>query len=248
MTPDIVAFLVGAGMVAGIVNALAGGGILFVLPALQVAGVAPVSAAASANVAVWPAHAIAAAAAREDLAGVRERLQRSALVAMVGAAVGALLLLWSGDRLFRALVPWLVLLATLTFAAGPAVAALVRRRIGEGHSIAAMAFEFVVAVYGGYFGAGLGVLMMAALALLGVDDVRQANTMKNALATLITSIAIAIFVAGGAVAWRETLVVLAGALAGGYLGARLAGVVPAVWLRRGVIAVGLCLTAYYFVH
>jgi Sulfite exporter TauE/SafE len=103
MTPDIVAFLVGAGLLAGIVNALAGGGILVVLPALQVAGVAPVSAAASANVAVWPAHAIAAVAARDDLAGVRGRMQRSALVAMVGAAVGALLLLWSGDRLFRAL-------------------------------------------------------------------------------------------------------------------------------------------------
>jgi uncharacterized protein len=187
---------------------------------------------------------------------------------LIGGPIGATLLLLTPEKMFVALVPLLLGLATALFAFAGRISTWMSARGSKNEALGepndqrvraessrrrpfgrfSLAMMWPISIYGGYFGAGLGVLMMAALVLLGVNDVRQANTMKNALATLITSIAIAIFAVGGAVAWRETLVVLAGALAGGYLGARLAGVVPAVWLRRGVIVVGLSLTAYYFVH
>src|SRR5262245_14856990 len=127
MTPGTALMLFAAGLIAGIVNAIAGGGILFVLPALQLAGIGPMTAAASANVAGFPAHAMAAFTARQNLAALRERFRRSAVIAVVGGLAGACLLLWSGDRLFRNLVPWLVLVATLAFAFGPHLAARLTR-------------------------------------------------------------------------------------------------------------------------
>jgi hypothetical protein len=248
VTVSFALLLLAAGVLAGIVNAIAGGGILFVLPIMLAGGVGPVSAAASSAVAVVPAHAIAIFADRAGHEGVRDRLVRSAIIAAAGGIVGALLLLTTGDRLFRSLVPWLILFATLAFACGPRLAGVLRRQGGPGHPAAAGACEFLVAVYGGYFGAGLGVLMMAALSLLGVGDVRATNWLKNVLATVISAVAVAIYIAGGTVAWRETLAALAGALAGGYIVARLARVVPAEWLKRGVVAVGAGLSVYYFLH
>lgn len=242
------ALLLGAGTLAGIVNAIAGGGILFVLPVMLASGIGPVSAAASAAVAVVPAHAIAIVAARPAVGERRMGIARSAVIAAAGGIAGALLLLATGDRIFRSLVPFLILLATLAFAFGPRLAVALRQHGGRERPVAAGAFEFVVALYGGYFGAGLGVLMMAALALLGVDDLRQANWMKNVLATIISAVAVAIYIAGGAVAWSQTVVALAGALAGGYIGARLVVAVPAEWLKRGVVAVGVALSVYYFLN
>jgi len=242
-----IALLAGAGVVAGAVNAVAGGGTFFTFPALLAVGLPPVVANASNAVAVWPGHAAAIPASWDRLGTRRSGLLLRCALALVGGFLGSWLVLLTGDRLFGALIPWLLMFATLLFASGAWLRSfLPARTAGAKLSPAALAVEFVFAIYGGYFGAGLGVLLMACLALLGHDDLHEANALKNLLATIITSVAVAVFVFAGVVAWVPTLCTLIGAATGGFIGARLAQRVSAVWLRRAVIAVGSLLTAYFF--
>jgi uncharacterized membrane protein YfcA len=146
---------------------------------------------------------------------------------------------------FASLVPWLLLGATLIFAAGPSLREIAKQ-LRALSPASAKSIEFIFAVYGGYFGAGLGVLMMAALTIVGVKDLQIANGQKNLLATIITTISVATFISAGVVAWPQTLVVLAGAVAGGYFGGRAARYVPARLLRLAVVATGLGLSIFYF--
>ena len=239
--------LFAAGMLGGGVNAIAGGGTFFTFPAMTASGLDPLVANASNAVAIYPGHAAAVPAYRAELrAAGRTLVPRTILVAL-GGLVGALLLLRTGAAAFGQLVPWLLLAATLLFAAGPGLAAAFER-LRTGSPLVSGTVEFLFAVYGGYFGAGLGILLMAALAIVGVRDVQMANAQKNWLATIITTISVAVFALGGVVAWPQTLTVLAGALIGGYGGARLARRVSAEALRLAVIAVGLMLSAYYFAN
>lgn len=234
-----------AGVFGGAVNAIAGGGTFFTFPALIASGLDPLTANASNAVAIYPGHAAAVPAYRAELRQSADGLTRRCLIAAAGGLAGASLLLWAGNAVFTGLVPWLLLAATLLFAGGPAIGRLAER-MKVTSPVVRDAIEFLFAVYGGYFGAGLGVLLMAALTIVGVRDVQIANAQKNLLATLITTISVAIFIAAGIVAWPQTLVVLAGAIVGGYCGARLARYIPARWLRFVVIATGLALSVYYF--
>jgi uncharacterized membrane protein YfcA len=240
------ALLVLAGVVGGGVNAIAGGGTFFTFPAFMAVGLDPLTANASNAVAIYPGHAGAVPAYRAELAALpRALLLRRAVIAGTGGLLGALLLLVTGNAMFAPLVPWLLGMATLIFALGPRLRRLAER--ANLHSPLAMAIiEFVFAVYGGYFGAGLGVLLLAVLTIVGVTDIQSANAQKNLLGAIITTIAVVLFVSAGVVAWRQTLVVLAGAVIGGYCGARLARRVPAGVLRGAVILVGGLLTVYYF--
>lgn len=239
--------LLAAGLVGGACNAIAGGGTFFTFPALLHVGVPPVAANATSAISIWPGHATSLLGYREELRRQSARLKASAPVFILGGIVGAALLAATGNAIFRQLIPWLLLAATLLFAAGPWLRAWVSaHRGGELPKAALLAIDFAVAVYGGYFGAGLGILLMAVLTLIGIDDVNEANALKNALATVVTSVAVAVFVATGIIAWLPGLVVLAGAIAGGYLGARLARWVKPSVLRAVVIAVGLLLTWSYF--
>lgn len=236
-----------AGIVGGGVNAIAGGGTFFTFPAMIASGLDPLTANASNAVAIYPGHAAAVPAYRKELkeAG-RELLGRTVIVAS-GGLCGAGLLLATGSVAFSALVPWLLLAATLLFAAGPRLAAVSARLRSRSRALTGT-IEFIFAIYGGYFGAGLGVLLMAALTIVGVRDVQMANAQKNWLATVITTISVVVFSLGGVVAWPQTIVVLLGALVGGYGGARLARKVPAQALRVAVIVVGLVLSCYYFLE
>ncbi len=171
-------------------------------------------------------------------------LLRSAIVAL-GGLLGAGLLLQTGAVAFEGLVPWLLLAATLLFAFGPVLASASVRMRSESRWLTS-SVEFLFAVYGGYFGAGLGVLLIAALTIIGIRDVHMANAQKNWLATIITTISVLVFALAGAIAWPQTIAVLFGALIGGYGGARLAKRIPASALRIVVIIVGLVLSAYYF--
>lgn len=238
--------LVAAGILGGGANAIAGGGTFFTFPAMIAAGLDPLTANASNAVAVYPGHAAAVPAYRAELRAAGRPLVLRTIIAALGGLTGALLLLWTGAIAFVALVPWLLLAATLLFAAGPHLAAVSQRLRSKSAAITG-AIEFLFAVYGGYFGAGLGVLLMAALMIVGLRDVQLANAQKNWLATVITTISVAVFALGGMVAWPQTLAVLVGALMGGYGGARLARRIPALALRLVVIAVGLSLSVYYFV-
>lgn len=245
MDPLDAAMLFFAGVLGGAVNAAAGGGTFFTFPALMAAGLDPLTANASSAVAVYPGHAAAAPAYRDELRRSGRRLIGRSLIALAGGLTGAALLLHAGGEAFAALVPWLLLTATLLFAAGPRLRAAAERARLTSPAVAS-AVEFLFAVYGGYFGAGLGVLLMAALTIVGVRDVQIANAQKNLLATVVTTASVATFAAAGVVAWPQTLAALLGAVAGGYGGARLARRLPGAAVRRIVIGVGAALTLYYF--
>ncbi len=247
MDPLILSFLFLAGIVGGGVNAIAGGGTFFTFPAMIASGLDPLTANASNAVAIYPGHAAAVPAYREELRSAgRPLLLRSAIVAL-GGLLGAGLLLQTGAVAFEGLVPWLLLAATLLFAFGPALASVSARLRSESRWMTS-GVEFLFAVYGGYFGAGLGVLLMAALTIIGIRDVQMANAQKNWLATIITTFSVLVFALAGVVAWPQTIAVLFGALIGGYGGARLARRIPAGALRIVVIIVGFVLSAYYFMN
>ena len=249
MDPWIVALLLVAGLAGGFVNALAGGATFFTFPAMLAAGLPPVIANASNAVAVWPGNLSGAIAFRRQLPPPTRTLWLAMGLALVGSCGGALLLLATEERVFLALVPWLILGATLLFAFARPVLRLLRRlrpARAVGLTPASFALQAVTAVYGGYFGGGLGIMLLAVLALCGYEDIRVMNAVKNLLSALVGLVTLLIFAGHGAVAWPETLVMLAGAVAGGWLGGRLGQRAPAWAIRGFVIAIGLTLSAYYF--
>jgi uncharacterized membrane protein YfcA len=230
-----------AGVAGGAANALAGGGTLITFPAFLAAGVPPVVANASNALAIWPAHATAAWAERATLARLLPAWRGRMAVLALGGAAGAALLLASGDRAFLALVPPLLGLATLIFA--------VRRRLAAlaGGWLASPFSSLVLAIYGGYFGAGLGVMLLAWLGLIlppGTPPA-TANALKNLLASLVTAAGILLLVLAGAIDWPAAMACLGGAVAGGWLGGRLAGRLPARAVELVVILAGTGLTLFY---
>ncbi len=248
MTLVQIVLLAGAGFVAGAANAVVGGGTFFSFPVLLSVGLPPVIANATNTVALWPGAVTASTIYLPELKNVRNGLFLRVCVALLGGVTGALLLLASSNVFFFTLVPWLLALATLLFAfSGPIVEFV--SRFAKGHRsnvIVPLTLEFVFAIYGGYFGAGLGVLLMAGMALAGHSDTQSANAQKNLLAAAINGVAAALFVLVGAVRWLAAFSVMAGAIAGGFAGAHAARLIPAPWLRGIVIAVGTALSALYF--
>jgi uncharacterized membrane protein YfcA len=246
-----IALLLGAGLLGGASNALAGGGTFFTFPAMIEVGLSPVVANASNAVALWPGRFPSVMAGWRDLAKLRGRLPLSCAIAAIGSLFGAWLLLSTQERVFTAMIPWLLLFATLLFAFGakliPLFRAMKPKRGGGGVAfVAGAVFETIVAIYGGYFGAGAAFMVMAGNAMTGVDDVHQNVALKNLLITLMTTVSVAVFVAAGAVAWRETLIMMLGAFPGGYIGAKLARRLHPVRLRVAIIVIGLAMSAYYF--
>jgi len=233
---------------AGAMNAVAGGGTFFSFPALLAVGVPPVMANASNSVALWPASLSGAWAYRAELARFKRYLLPLGAVSFIGGIGGGLLLLATKDAVFARLIPWLLLFATLLFAFSGKISALLKRPHDHrpGNSPLSLLGQGLVAVYGGFFGAGMGILMLASLAMAGHDDVHEINAIKNLLSAIVYSVTVATFVAAGAVSWPHTLIMLAAATLGGYGGARIARKIPALWLRRFIIAVGLILTVFYF--
>jgi uncharacterized membrane protein YfcA len=244
-----VALLLGAGLVGGIANAIAGGATLITFPAMLAAGLPPVMANASNAVAVTPGHMIAAIADRERIPPADRRIVALVLAALLAGAIGAVLLLITPARLFTLLVPLLIGTATLVFAFAPQLqsrfAAWGRGSAHHAGTPATAALIGLTSIYGGYFGAGLGVMMIAVLSVTGMSDIRAANALKNLMATAVSAATIAIFVIQDVVSWPETLVMLAGAASGGFLGGHLVRVLPPSTARRIVIAVGAAMTAIY---
>lgn len=237
-----------AAFCAGAMNSVAGGGTFFSFPALLAAGVPPVAANASNSVALWPASLSGAWAYRTELARYKRYLLPMGIVSFIGGIGGGLLLLSTKDATFSRLIPWLLLFATVLFAFSGRLSALLRgaQAAKPGNSRTSLAGQAVVSVYGGFFGAGMGILMLASLAMSGHDDVHEINAIKNLLSAIIYSVTVLTFVIAGAVSWPHTVVMLATATIGGYWGASIARKIPAVWLRRFIIAVGSALTVFYF--
>lgn len=253
-TLDVLALLAsGAG--AGAMNALAGGGTLLSFPTLLFLGFPATVANATSTVALLPGAAASMAGYRAEVATHRAWLRTLLLPSLLGGTAGSLLLLATPDRLFARLAPWLVLFATLLFLAqwyrsGRGVAA--RERPGPPplprRSGAAWTSQLGVAVYGGYFGAGIGILMLTILGALGLRDIHAMNGLKNFFGICINGVAAAIFVAGGKVDAAAALVMVVGAVAGGYLGARFGRFIGQQGARAAVVLIGLGLTVALFVQ
>jgi len=239
-------FLVAVGVVGGVWNAVAGGATLFTFPALMAAGLPPVVANATNYLALLPSNAAALPAYRDELRRMGPALWPLVCVSGAGAAAGSLLLMVSTPSVFLNLVPVLILVATALFAFGEAVRAALLRALGHGRGDRAIRLLlFVASVYGGYFGAGLGIILLAVAQMLGYSRFNQANALKNLLATSFTVISIVLFGVGGLIDWPTAALVMLGSTAGGFAGARIAKRVNERYLRIAVVAFGLVLSAVF---
>ena len=236
-------------LAAGAVNSIAGGGTLLTFPALT-AWVSYEAANATSTVALVPGSVAAAWGYRREFAGLRRWALLLAGPSLVGGAVGTLLVIWFPDA-FAALVPWLILAAALLFLLQPALGRLrsagkLRGEPTAGTRAAIAVFQFLVAVYGGYFGAGIGILMISSLSLMGTGTIHHMNALKTLLAACINGVSVVVWVLNHKVEWRFVPVMAGAAVVGGYFGARVARRLPRGVVRWVVIVIGFTLAAYYF--
>jgi uncharacterized membrane protein YfcA len=244
-----IALAFSAAVVAGMMNSVAGGGTLVTFPTLVWIGIDPIRANVTSTVALWPGSLGAMVGFRRELGDSRRLMLLLGAPSVVGGLIGARLLLLTPSPLFASIVPYLILFATILFAVGEPLMRRLRAGESEGTGTngskargwwtGAIVFQFFVAIYGGYFGAGIGILMLAALGLLGLTDIHQMNGLKNFFAVCINIVAAAYFIASGRVEWSYALVMVVGAIAGGYGGAGLARKLGRRFVRRAVIVIGL---------
>jgi uncharacterized protein len=239
--------LVTAAFAAGVLNAVAGGGSFLTFPALVFAGVPPIVANATSALAVSPGYLGSTLGFKPELRALpTKRLGREMAIAAVGGVGGALLLLVTPARLFVGIVPWLLLFATALFAAGPWIARRAAASSGQGLARWREPGLLAVAIYGGYFNGGLGILLMALYTVTGESRIHTVNALKNLNSLVLSWLAVGAFVLAGAIAWREGLLMMVAATAGGFFGARWSKRLPAAWVRRGVIVTGLAMSAVFF--
>lgn len=242
-----------AAFVAGMMNSVAGGGTLVTFPALLWVGIDAKVANVTSTIALWPGSLGGMIGFRRELLGGRRWMLLLAPSSIIGGLVGAALLLKTPSRLFASIVPYLILFATVLFAAQEPLGKWLRRE-GAGATgaeaerpsrawwVGAAALQFLTAVYGGYFGAGIGIMMLAVLGLLGLTDIHQMNGLKNFFAVCINVLASVYFMLWGEVRWAAAIVMIAGAMAGGYGGAGLARRLGRRFVRRTVIVIGFVMT------
>ena len=248
-------FLLIAAGIAGALNALAGGGSFISFPALLLLRVPAVAANATNTVALWPGLAASTVAYLKRQNAPSRVLVPLLVTSVIGGWVGALLLLKTPQHTFMQLVPWLLLGGTLLFAFGNSLRSLAGKsavvddlREISWHAILVSSIaELLVAVYGGYFGAGIGFMTLAMLAMMGMRDIHAMGAIRTLLAVAINAAAVVTFIVAGAVLWPQCIVMIAGALAGGWFGAHYAQKADPVKMRYVVIGVGIVMTAYFFV-
>jgi uncharacterized membrane protein YfcA len=243
-----------AAAAAGAINAIAGGGTLLTFPALFAAlgssAEAAVVANATSTVSLVPGSLAALAGYRHEIRQERRWASLLLVPSLIGGFVGSLLVVLLPSEIFKATVPWLILTAAVLFALQPQIARWTG--IGKPHlqnprvMAGAIAFQFLVAVYGGYFGAGIGILMLSALAMMGLDDIHRMNAVKTLLAAVINGTSVIVFAATGIVHWPYALAMAVSASIGGYLGAHAARRVDRTIVRAVVVAIGFTLAGYYF--
>ena len=242
-----------AAIAAGAVNALAGGGTLITFPILTFLGIPAVAANVTNTVALCPGYFGGTLAQRKDLRGQTHRLWIVLPAGIVGGVVGGYLLLQTGERLFRELVPYLILLASVLLAIQDPVRAWLVRRLGKGQSGTGMEKWAwlpvgLASVYGGYFGAGLSVIVLSALGLTIDDSLTRLNALKQAVAFAVNVAAAIFFLFSGQVIWGVAFIMAVGALFGGVLGGRLAGRIKPATLRWTVVTIGVLISIIYFVR
>ena len=232
-----------AAFAAGAINSIAGGGTLLTFPVLIWLGLDPKVANGTSTVALWPGLFGGLYGYRRELENSSTILIRLGTTSVIGGALGAWLLIWTPSRVFASQVPFLILFATILFMCHGQINKRLRlgsidnKEMGRWWT-GAIVFQFFSAMYGGYFGAGNGILMLAAMGLLGLNDLHRANGIKNFLGICINSIAVVSFSVAGLVVWQDALLMACGALAGGYFGASMAVRIGQKWVRRGVVLIG----------
>jgi uncharacterized membrane protein YfcA len=235
-----IVLLAGAGFGAGAVNAVAGGGSLVSFPALLAAGYPSVTANVTNSIAVLPGYVGGSLAYRRELAGQGGRIRALAPTSVLGTVAGVVLLLESPASLFDAIVPWLILAACALLALQPRAAAIAQRhRDGRGSGAALHGGLFLASVYGGYFGAGLGIMLLALLGVLLHDELQRLNALKGVLSLVVAVVAGVAFALFGPIAWDAALVVGAASLVGGAAGVHVARRLPAPVLRGAVVTYGV---------
>jgi len=253
VTAYLVIFL--AGIVAGAINSIAGGGTLISFPALLWLGRDPIMANATNTVAIWPGSLAGAYGFREELSTIKRWLLLLIVPSILGGALGGWLLLRTPTSTFERLVPILILGATVLLALQDFISKLIRPTVPPTTDnrqpttsppttaalVGTLIFQFLVALYGGYFGAGMGILMLAALGLLGLTDMHQMNGVKNVLAVCINGVAAIYFVFAQSVVWTDVAVMMAGTIVGGFAGARVARKLGRTFVRRFVIFIGFAM-------
>jgi uncharacterized membrane protein YfcA len=245
-------FLFVAGAIGGAMNAVAGGGSFVAFPAMLFTGIAPIPANASNTFSLWVGTAASGGAYRNHLKLPRRILIPFLIMGLLGGVVGALLLIKTPVRTFLRLIPWLMLAATLLFTFGKHLTGRLSARISHeasnGAVLGASIFELLVAIYGGYFGGGIGIMNLAMFAALGMTDIHEMNALKLVLVTVINGVATATFVVTGAIVWPQALVMLAGAVLGGYTVAHFAQKLPHRLVRGVIIFTGFGMTLYFLVR
>lgn len=242
-----------AAILGGALNAVAGGGSFLSFPALIVAGIPPIAANATSTVALWPGSAASVGAYRAELAKQdRTIVVLLSVISLIGGLLGAVLLLLTPDATFTAMIPYLMLAATLILIFGRSLTKrLQTRRALKARTWGALAgvslFQLAVALYGGYFGGGIGILMLAALGLLGMENIHEMNSLKTLFAVSINGVAVLTFVIAGVVFWPQAIVMVVGAVIGGYGCASFARKIAPERVRVFVILVGVFMTAYFFI-
>jgi uncharacterized membrane protein YfcA len=247
---EILALVVSA-TAAGAINAVAGGGTLLTFPTLLLCGTPPIIANATSTLALVIGTAGSIFGFRQYIAAIKTWLIQFVPVSLAGGWLGSWLLTHTTDRFFAKLVPFLILFATVLFLAQNAFRKLAKReasgpKTGSRSVWVAVTFQFAVAVYGGYFGAGIGILMLASLGFLGLSDIHEMNALKNALSSLINIVAAIVFTCSGLIDWTKMGIMTVGALAGYWLGAHYSQRLPQQNVRRLITGIGFAMSAVTF--
>ncbi len=246
--PWLLLFL--ASVMSGALNGVAGGGSFISFPALIFAGLPPINANATNNTGTWVGYLASLYAYREDRGVRSQEFWRLVFISLVGGMIGSLLLLKTPQVLFVRLVPYLLLAATALFALNPWFKKLQKKRVVRPSLVRMFVlriFQMAIAIYGGFFGGGVGILLLALFGLMGMEDIHEMNALKTVLSTCINGIAMVTFIVSGAVIWPYAILMSVGTLLGGYWGVYYVRKVDPKLVRWFVIAVGLGMTLYFFV-
>ena len=244
--------LFGAALLGGALNSVAGGGTFFTFPLLLLTGMNPIAANATSTMALWPGSLASAGAYRKELGEHKAQLPLLVTYSMIGGIAGAVTLLMTPETTFKTLIPYLMLVATVLFTFGKYFVAWLHQRtqhmthFSRMGMLAGSSLQLLIGFYGGYFGAGIGILMLSMLELMGFKNIHQMNALKTILGSVVNCMAVITFIFAGAIVWPQALLMMSGAIFGGYFGAKFARKLPPGSIRAVVIFTGVTLTCYFF--